>query len=152
MILRVFKLDIKEIKKLIEIVEQSDISEIEINEGDVGVRISRVANNASMPPPMAAPLAQALAQPAVMPVAEPAPSLANAFKSPMVGTFYRASSPTSSPFVSVGDSVSVGSTLCIIEAMKIMNQIEAETLGTVKEILVEDGQPVEFGQPLFVIE
>ncbi|MEM7206576.1 MAG: acetyl-CoA carboxylase biotin carboxyl carrier protein [Pseudomonadota bacterium] len=153
-------MDIRKIKKLIELVEESDISEIEIKEGEESVRINRsgpVQVAAPMMIPAAAPALAPAAAPAAPPVAEAAPAAAaepagNSFKSPMVGTFYRSSSPDASPFVEIGDSVSAGATLCIIEAMKIMNQIEAETSGTVKAILVEDGQPVEFGQPLFVIE
>ena len=155
-------MDIRKIKKLIELVEESDISEIEIKEGEESVRINRGTGFVQMAaPPM-------MMQQAPAPLAAPAPATpvsaaatsagedvvpdANAFTSPMVGTFYRASSPGAKPFVDVGDSVSPGTTLCIVEAMKILNQIEAETSGVVRAILVEDGQPVEFGEPLFIIE
>lgn len=158
-------MDIRKIKKLIELVEESDIAEIEIQEGEESVRISRSGSGAQvsqpMPQFMMPPVAgMAPAQPA--PTAAPAPVAApveeasdlpdgNVMESPMVGTFYRASSPTSKAFVEVGQSVKAGETLCIIEAMKILNQIEAEVSGTVKAILVENGQAVEFGEPLFVI-
>lgn len=147
-------MDIRKIKKLIEIIEESDIAEIEISEGEESVRISRYSAN--IPAPIAAPIAAAPA--AVMtaaPVAaEPAEEahIGHVVKSPMVGTFYRASSPGVAPFVEVGQSVSEGETLCIIEAMKILNQIEADKSGTVKKILVDNAQPVEYDQPLFVIE
>ena len=152
-------MDIRKIKKLIELVEESDISEIEIKEGEESVRINRGGNVVAAP--MQIPMAPAPAfahAPAAAPAVAEAPAAsgdeipANAFTSPMVGTFYRSPSPDAKAFVEVGDSVSAGSTLCIIEAMKILNQIEAETSGTVKAILVENGQPVEYGQPLFVIE
>ena len=154
-------MDIRKIKKLIELVEESDISEIEIKEGEESVRINRGGGAVQVAAPMMMP-APAAASPIAAPSPSPlpvdsgaAPSAevpGNAFTSPMVGTFYRSPSPDAKAFVDVGDSVTAGSTLCIIEAMKIMNQIEAESSGTVKAILVEDGQPVEFGQPLFVIE
>ena len=153
-------MDIRKIKKLIELVEESDISEIEIVEGEESVRINRGGGAVQMSAPVmmpqpaapapAAALAAAPAAPAAAPAEDAPPG--DAFTSPMVGTFYRASSPGAKPFVEVGDSVSAGSTLCIIEAMKILNQIEAEKSGTVRAILVEDGQPVEFGEALFVIE
>ena len=152
-------MDIRKIKKLIELVEESDITEIEIKEGEDSVRINRGHSAAPMVAPMMMPPA-GYALPPASPAPIPAQAEAatatevasNAFTSPMVGTFYRSSSPGGKPFVEIGDSVSVGSTICIIEAMKILNQIEAETSGTVKAILVEDGQPVEFGQALLVIE
>lgn len=149
-------MDIRKIKKLIELVESSDISEIEIKEGEESVRIHRGARvvqmaapvmtqtSVAVPPP---PTAAGIETPAV-PDAQPA----NAFTSPMVGTFYRKPSPDAKSFVEVGDTVSIGDTLCIIEAMKLLNQIEAESSGTVRAILVEDGQSVEFDEPLFVIE
>jgi acetyl-CoA carboxylase biotin carboxyl carrier protein len=152
-------MDIRKVKKLIELLEESGIAEIEIKEGEESVRISR--NPAGAPPVMAAPVAA----PAPAPAAQPAPAAAAApgepaeaevpeghvIKSPMVGTFYRAPSPGASPFVEVGQQVNVGDTLCIIEAMKLLNQIEADQAGVIKAILVENGQPVEYDQPLFII-
>lgn len=156
-------MDIRKIKKLIELIEDSDVAEIEIKEGEESVRISR---SSSIPQPLAhvgghypAPPAPVAAAPA--PAAEPsAPAepageeelKGHVIHSPMVGTFYRASSPGAKAFVEVGDTVSSGDTLCIIEAMKILNQIEADTSGKVTRILVDNGQPVEYNQPLFVIE
>ena len=149
-------MDIRKIKKLIELLEDSDVSEIEIVEGEESVRIAR-GQVAAIAPVQAAPIAASA--PAVAPVfpqaAEETPDdlpPGTLVESPMVGTFYRSSSPGSKPFVEVGQSVSRGDTLCIIEAMKIMNQIEAETSGTVRAVLVDDGQPVEFGEPLIVID
>jgi len=149
-------MDIRKVKKLIELLEESGIAEIEINEGEESVRISRYSPNAP-----AAPIQQY----APAPVAAPAPAAApveteNASKeisghsvnSPMVGTFYAASAPGVADFVKVGDTVNEGDTVCIIEAMKILNQIESDKSGVVKAILVENAQPVEFGQPLVVIE
>ena len=157
-------MDIRKIKKLIELIEDSDVAEIEIHEGEDSVRISRassvqppVIHQVAAPYPAAAPAAPAAApaasaQPAAeQPAAEEELS-GHVIRSPMVGTFYRASSPGSSPFVEVGDTVSSGDTLCIIEAMKILNQIETDTSGKVTRILVDNGQPVEYNQPLFVIE
>ena len=155
-------MDLRKLKKLIDLVEESGIAEIEVTEGEEKVRITRSVAApavqtvyAAAPAPVAAPAAAAQtasapAAPAV-PAAAPA-NHANAQKSPMVGTFYRAASPTSDPFVEVGQSVKEGQTLCIIEAMKLMNEIEAEKSGVVKAILVENGTPVEYGEPLFVIE
>ena len=155
-------MDIRKIEKLIELVEESDISEIEISEGEESVRISRGVAQAHMPPQVpAAPVVQMPAPAASGTLDNSAPPAAaapaaeppgNAFTSPMVGTFYRAPAPDADPFVEVGSSVTKGDTLCIIEAMKILNQIEAECSGVVSAILVDDGQPVEFGQPLFIIE
>ncbi|MEE9310427.1 MAG: acetyl-CoA carboxylase biotin carboxyl carrier protein [Cocleimonas sp.] len=145
-------MDVRKIKKLIELIEKSDIAELEIVEGEESVRISR---NSSAPVMMAAaPVAQVAAAPAagLAPPATADVPLGETLDSPMVGTFYEAASPTSAPFVKVGDSVKVGDTLCIIEAMKMLNQIESEKSGTIKEVLVDNEQPVEFGQPLFVIE
>ncbi|CAM2988359.1 acetyl-CoA carboxylase biotin carboxyl carrier protein [Vibrio mytili] len=152
-------MDIRKIKKLIELVEESGIAELEISEGEESVRISR--HGAPAPAPMhyaAAPVAAPAAAPA--PVAEApttteAPAAAPAghqVLSPMVGTFYRSPSPDAGAFIEVGQQVSEGDTLCIVEAMKMMNQIEADKSGVVKAILAEDGQPVEFDQPLVVIE
>lgn len=140
-------MDIRKIKKLIEIIEESDIAELEISEGEESVRISRYS---SPPPVAAAPLVAAAAAPTA-PAAEEK-TAGHVVKSPMVGTFYRSSSPGAKPFVEIGQSVDVGDTLCIIEAMKILNQIEADKSGTVTQVRVEDAQPVEYNQPLFIIE
>ena len=150
-------MDIRKVKKLIELLEESDIAEIEIHEGEESVRISRAST--AVVAPMVAPVAAA-------PVAAPAPATApaaapavaepevqgHAVRSPMVGTFYASPSPDASAFVKEGDTVSAGQTLCIIEAMKILNQIESDKAGKITKILVENGQPVEFDQPLFIIE
>ena len=152
-------MDLRKLKKLIDLVQESGIGEIEITEGEEKVRISR---QLAAPPimmashamhPMAMPGAAPAAAPAA-PAAAPAPAepKGHALKSPMVGTFYRAPSPGAPSFVEVGQSVSKGQTLCIIEAMKLLNEIESDVAGTVKAILVENGQPVEYGQPLFLIE
>lgn len=142
-------MDLRKLKKLIDLVQESGIGELEITEGEEKVRISRLG------PP---------AQPAVMPAAQPAPIVAavpavevpaavegHVVKSPMVGTFYRAASPGAKTFVELGDRVNPGDTLCIIEAMKLLNEIEADQGGVVKEVYVENGQPVEYGEPLFLI-
>lgn len=150
-------MDIRKVKKLIELLEESGIDELEIKEGEESVRISRNSKNAApqqfyAPAPMAAPVAAPVAA-AAAPVAEAAaPALkGTVVRSPMVGTFYRKPSPTSPNFAEVGQSVKKGDTLCIVEAMKMMNHIEAEFGGVIDAILVEDGQPVEFDQPLFTI-
>ncbi|WP_122033819.1 acetyl-CoA carboxylase biotin carboxyl carrier protein [Aliivibrio sp. EL58] len=151
-------MDIRKIKKLIELVEESGIAELEISEGEESVRISRaVAPMAQLAPMQAvaapAPVAAPIAAPAAAPVAEvPAEVAGHKVCSPMVGTFYGASSPDAKPFVKVGQQVTAGDTLCIVEAMKMMNQIEADKSGVVTAILVEDGNPVEFDQPLVIIE
>ncbi|MFI9651107.1 acetyl-CoA carboxylase biotin carboxyl carrier protein [Guyparkeria halopsychrophila] len=149
-------MDIRKVKKLIELLEESGVAEIEIKEGEESVRISRQPPQQPQMMHAAAP-AYAPQPGAPAPSGEPAPSEApeargKTINSPMVGTFYRASSPDSSAFVEVGTTVNKGDTICIIEAMKMFNQIEAEVDGTIKEILVENGQPVEYDQPLFVIE
>jgi len=147
-------MDIRKIKKLIEIIEESDIAEIEISEGEESVRISRYSSSAPAPVAIAAPVAAA-APVTSAPAADTPPALpsGHVVKSPMVGTFYSAASPTAgSSFVKVGQSVSEGETLCIIEAMKILNQIEADKSGVIKQIMVENAQPVEYDQPLFIIE
>jgi acetyl-CoA carboxylase biotin carboxyl carrier protein len=151
-------MDIRKIKKLIELVEESGISELEISEGEESVRISRSipAANYSAPVqniqiPQPAPVIVTPAVEAEI-IADTNPVNGTTIKSPMVGTFYRTPSPESKAFVEVGQSVNVGDTLCIVEAMKMMNQIESEKAGTIKAILVENGQPVEFDQPLFIIE
>ena len=147
-------MDIRKIKKLIDLIEESDIAEIEISEGEESVRISRHSSVAPVqyaaPVAMAAPAPAAIAAPAAAPVEEKISG--HVLKSPMVGTFYRSASPGSAAFVEVGQSVSVGQTLCIIEAMKILNQIEADKSGKIKQIMVENAHPVEYGQPLFIIE
>ena len=154
-------MDIRKIKKLIELVEESGISELEISEGEESVRISRApaAPNYPMmqqPYAFAAPqqpaLAAAVAPAPAAEAAAPAAISGHIVRSPMVGTFYRTPSPDAKAFIEVGQKVSVGDTLCIVEAMKMMNQIEADKSGTVKAILVENGQPVEFDEPLVVIE
>ncbi|PKD41848.1 acetyl-CoA carboxylase biotin carboxyl carrier protein [Methylomonas sp. Kb3] len=146
-------MDIRKIKKLIDLIEESDIAEIEIREGEESVKISRYSAAAPVQyaaPVASAPVAVAAASAAVAPVEEKVSG--HVVKSPMVGTFYRSASPGSAAFVEVGQSVSNGQTLCIIEAMKILNQIEADNSGKIKQILVENGHPVEYGQPLFIIE
>ena len=147
-------MDIRKVKKLIELLEESGIAEIEIHEGEESVRISR--NAAAGTVAAAAPVAIA-APVAAAPVAAAAPAAeevieGHVLNSPMVGSFYRAPSPGAKDFVDVGSKVNVGDTLCIIEAMKLLNQIEADKAGTIKAILVENGQPVEYNQPLFIIE
>ncbi|RMH36552.1 MAG: acetyl-CoA carboxylase biotin carboxyl carrier protein [Gammaproteobacteria bacterium] len=154
-------MDIRKIKKLIELVEESGIAEIEIKEGEESVRISRAGTIQSVAVPQTSLPPMPASQPTAAPTAESAqakddddtemPS-GHVVRSPMVGTFYRAPSPGAKPFVEVGDRVNVGDTLCIIEAMKMMNQIEADKAGVVKAILVENAQPVEFDEPLFIIE
>ncbi|MGL5699166.1 MAG: acetyl-CoA carboxylase biotin carboxyl carrier protein [Kluyvera sp.] len=151
-------MDIRKIKKLIELVEESGINELEISEGEESVRISRAAPNTGIPvmqQAYAAPVMQQQA-PAAAPAAVEATATAeisgHIVRSPMVGTFYRTPGPDAKAFVEVGQKVNVGDTLCIVEAMKMMNQIEADKAGTVKAILVESGQPVEFDEPLVVIE
>ena len=149
-------MDIRKIKKLIELLEESGIAEIEIKEGEEAVRISRgstaglIPHYVSAPAPMApAPAPAQLAAPAAAPAKAPS---ANAIPSPMVGTYYAAATPTAKPFVSIGDEVKVGQVLCIIEAMKMMNQIESDRAGRVTAIMANNGDPVEYGQPLFVVE
>ncbi len=144
-------MDIRKVKKLIELLEGSDIAELEIREGEESVRISRQA----VVPPYAAPAA--VAAPVAPPAGVPPPIPASEprghhIKSPMVGTYYGAASPNSDPFVVEGQEVKVGDTLCIIEAMKMMNQIESDKSGRISKILVENGNPVEFDQILFIIE
>jgi acetyl-CoA carboxylase biotin carboxyl carrier protein len=145
-------MDIRKIKKLIEIIEESGIAELEIKEGEESIRINRYSTApaaADAPAPVAA-AAPAVAAPAALPAEEKITG--HVVKSPMVGTFYRSASPGTKVFVEVGQPVQVGDTLCIIEAMKILNQIESDKSGTVTKILVENAEPVEYGQPLFIIE
>ncbi len=147
-------MDIRKVKKLIELLEESGVAEIEIHEGEESVRISRYSQNVAPAVAVAAPVAAAPVAAAAAPTAEAKAEeiSGHAVTSPIVGAFYRSPSPNAKAFVEVGSRVNVGDTLCIIEAMKIMNQIEADKAGVVKAILVENGEPVEFGQPLFIIE
>ena len=162
-------MDLRKLKTLIDLVAESGISELEITEGEGKVRIVKGPGPAPAgyvpgPMPMAMPMPAVQAAPAAAPApaaagggappagARPAAPTGHIVKSPMVGTFYRAANPNSPPFVDVGSQVKEGDTLCIVEAMKLMNEIEADKSGTVKAILVENGQPVEYGMPLFVIE
>jgi acetyl-CoA carboxylase biotin carboxyl carrier protein len=152
-------MDIRKVKKLIELLEESGIAEIEIKEGEESVRISRMPTGAVVaqpamfaPPPMPAPVAAAVA---AAPVASSAPAAASAdhvVQAPMVGTYYSAPAPGAKPFVQIGDDVKVGQVLCIIEAMKMMNQIESDRAGKITSVLVQNGDPVEFGQALFSIQ
>ncbi|MGM0984733.1 MAG: acetyl-CoA carboxylase biotin carboxyl carrier protein [Pseudomonadota bacterium] len=151
-------MDIRKVKKLIELLEESNISEIEIQEGEESVRISRHPDGTNWQPPMHQPQAAPAAPPhqAPSPSDEPAADAAPSFKgqtvnSPMVGTFYRSPAPGSKAFVEIGSSVKKGETICIVEAMKMMNQIEADRDGMIEAFLVDDGEPVEFDQPLLVI-
>lgn len=155
-------MDIRSIRRLIEIVEQSNIAEIEIKEGEDNIRITRSKEPVYLSAPAApvtthvaqAPVASATTAPAAAPAAATAPAeiSGHAVTSPMVGTFYNSPSPDAGAFVQVGDQVAIGDTLCIIEAMKIMNPIESDVAGTIKKIVGVNGEPVEFGQTLFVIE
>jgi len=147
-------MDIRKIKRLIELLDESGVNEIEIAEGEESVRISR-GPGVSAPAPVAAPAPAPAPAPsastAAEPVAAPEPT-GHTVRSPMVGTFYRAPSPDDAAFVEEGQSVTAGETLCIIEAMKMLNQIEADRSGVIRSVLLDNGQPVEFDQPLFVIE
>lgn len=151
-------MDIRKIKKLIELLEESNVEELEIKEGEESVRISRGSRNVAIPqgvqtyiqPAAAAVQTAPAAQPEAPPTA-PAETAGHKVTSPMVGSFYRAPSPGAAPFVEVGQSVKVGDVICIVEAMKMMNQIEADKAGVIGEFLVEDGEPVEFDQPLLTI-
>ena len=148
-------MDLRKLKKLIDLVQESGIAELEVTEGEERVRISRVGQGVQMmaPPAQIALPAPAAPAAAAAPAALPAPEKVEGHivKSPMVGTFYRAPSPGAKAFVEVGDKVSPGDTLCIIEAMKLLNEIEADHGGTIKEAYVENGQPVEYGEPLILI-
>jgi acetyl-CoA carboxylase biotin carboxyl carrier protein len=151
-------MDIRKVKKLIELLEESGIAEIEISEGEESVRISRYPGGAPPPVMHYAPAPAAVThvnapQPPALPAAPPAATKQDyTVTAPMVGTFYSAASPGAKPFVDIGSEVNVGDTLCIIEAMKMMNQIESDKAGRVTAVLVKNGEPVEFGQPLFIIE
>ncbi len=156
-------MDLKLIKNILNLISESDVDEVSIEEGDFKIKVKKTGTveqvtytQPAAPAPVAAPAAPS--QPTAAPAsgepkeeAKPAPS-GDTLKSPIVGTYYKAPSPDSDPFVKVGDKVSKGQTLCIVEAMKIMNEIEAEFGGTIEEILVEDGQPIEYDQPLFIIK
>ncbi|MCX8086317.1 MAG: acetyl-CoA carboxylase biotin carboxyl carrier protein [Rhodocyclaceae bacterium] len=153
-------MDLRKLKTLIELVQNSGISELEISEGEEKIRIAKhvaaapsvtTVNMSAMPAPMAVPPAPTFAAPSAAPEPAPAEPEGHLVKAPMVGTFYRAGSPGAPPFVEVGQAVKKGDTLCIIEAMKLMNEIEADVDGVIKAILVDNGQPVEYDQPLFVI-
>jgi len=154
-------MDLRKLKTLIDLVSESEISELEITEGDDKVKIVKaspaaqtvayIADPAAAAAQAAAPAAAAPAAPATAPATAPAEPSGHVIKAPMVGTFYRAPNPGASPFVEVGQSVKEGDPLCIIEAMKLLNEIEADKSGVIREILVENGEPVEYGQPLFVI-
>jgi acetyl-CoA carboxylase biotin carboxyl carrier protein len=151
-------MDLRKLKKLIDLVQESGIAELEITEGEEKVRINRVGipghpglmamSHASLPAAPAAPAAVVTAPVAAEVPAEPEGHIV---KSPMVGTFYRSSAPGAKPFVEIGQNINAGETLCIIEAMKLLNEIEADQSGVVKKVMVENGQPVEYGQPLFII-
>ncbi len=149
-------MDIRKVKKLIELLEESGIAEIEITEGEESVRISRYPGNPPAAPAVPGVPPAAIPTPAAEPAAEQIPSTAPAsghtVTAPMVGTFYASPAPGAKPFVEIGSEVNVGDTLCIIEAMKMMNQIESEVAGRVVSVLVENGEPIEFDQPLFIIE
>jgi acetyl-CoA carboxylase biotin carboxyl carrier protein len=151
-------MDLRKLKTLIDLVSESDIAELEITEGDDKVKIVKATPVQAAPAPatyLAAPVSAAAPAPAAplapAPASAPEVPAGDLVKSPMVGTFYRAPSPGASPFVEVGQTVKEGQALCIIEAMKLLNEIEAEKSGVIREILVDNGEPVEFGQPLFVI-
>lgn len=149
-------MDLRKLKTLIDLVSESGVAELEITEGEDRVRI--VNRNGAAPVQVHQPVAQPMPVPVPAPEAAPAPAPAapqqtgTPLTSPMVGTFYRAPSPGADPFVKVGDTVKKGQVVCIIEAMKLLNEVEADMDGTVKEVCVENGQPVEFGQSLFIIE
>ena len=159
-------MDLRKLKTLIELVQESGIAELEVTEGEEKVRITRTVANTMQPfmhyaAPMMAQMPQGMQAATMQPVAAaPAASVAaapvepegHAVKSPMVGTFYRSAAPGAKPFVDVGSTVSVGDTICIIEAMKLMNEIECDKAGVIKSIMVESGQAVEYGQPMFMIE
>jgi acetyl-CoA carboxylase biotin carboxyl carrier protein len=150
-------MDIRKLKKLIELLEESGIAEIELKEGEESVRISRATSNVQVAAPVAmqaAPVAAPVAAPAAQTVESSAPEVmsGHAVKSPMVGTYYSSPAPGAKAYIEVGDKVNAGDTICIIEAMKMMNQIEADKSGTVKAILIDDAQPVEFDEALVIIE
>jgi acetyl-CoA carboxylase biotin carboxyl carrier protein len=154
-------MDLRKLKTLIDLVSESNVSELEITEaegkvrivkGPVGGSVVMAAPVAAAPVAVAAPVAATAAPAAVSPAAEPTAETGHTVKSPMVGTYYSASSPEAKPFVQVGSVVKAGDTICIIEAMKILNEIEADHSGTISKILVDNGQAVEYGQPMFIID
>ena len=145
-------MDIRKVKKLIEMMEESSLAEIEIREGEEAIRISRAAPVGTHFAAAALAPAAAPAPPAATPSVLVAPPTGHTVASPMVGTFYRSSSPGTKPFVEIGSQVNIGDTICIIEAMKMLNEIEADKAGTIKAILKENGQPAEYGETLFIIE
>ncbi|MBV8469906.1 MAG: acetyl-CoA carboxylase biotin carboxyl carrier protein [Burkholderiaceae bacterium] len=145
-------MDLRKLKTLIDLVSESNISELEITEADGKVRIVKSDGTVMVPMAQAMPMAAAPMAAAAPAAAAPAAETGHVVKSPMVGTFYRASGPNAKAFVEVGQQVKEGEAICIIEAMKIMNEIDSDKAGTITKILVENGQPVEFGQPLFIIE
>lgn len=148
-------MDLRKLKKLIDLVEESGITELEVSEGEERVRIAKhpsVASHQTYMIPQAAPVgAPAVSAPTAMVEEESCLPEGQVIKSPMVGTFYRSASPDSDPFVEVGSVVKSGQTICIVEAMKLLNEIESDHAGTVKAILVDNGQPVEYGEPLFIV-
>jgi len=145
-------MDLRKLKKLIDLVQESGIAELEITEGEEKVKIVKGGVVVAAPAPAPAPPAEARPAAGAAPASEPEPAQeGHVVKAPMVGTFYRSPSPDAKAFVEVGQAVKEGDTICIIEAMKLMNEIEADASGTVKAILVENGQPVEYGQPLFIL-
>ena len=148
-------MDLRKLKTLIDLVAESDIAELEVTEGESKVRIVKSSaapqNQMVMMQPQHQQYAPGVAAPIAAPIAAPVEPQGHIVKSPMVGTFYRSASPGTPPFVEIGSTVKEGDTLCLIEAMKLLNEIDADTAGVIKQILVENGQPVEFGQPLFVI-
>ncbi len=149
-------MDLRKLKTLIDLVSESNVSELEITEAEGKVRIVKggpaMAHGAGQPMQVSAPALQPAAAPVVEPVAAPAAPTGHTVKSPMVGTFYRSASPGAKSFVEIGSQVKEGETICIIEAMKILNEIETDKGGTVVKILCENGQAVEYGQPLFIVE
>ena len=148
-------MDLRKIKKLIELLEESNISEIEVKEGEEAIKLSRASNLQQLNPQSVTPVSQPIineASQAVVPAPEKNIPDGDTITSPMVGTFYRSASPDSKPFVEKGQKVSKGDTVCILEAMKMMNQVTAEKNGTIVDILVDDAEPVEYGQPLFIIK
>jgi acetyl-CoA carboxylase biotin carboxyl carrier protein len=144
-------MDLRKLKSLIDLVQQSGIAEIEIAEGEERVRISRGVPLASAAPAAPAPATHIVVPPPASATTESAVPEGHVIKSPMVGTFYRSAAPGANPFVEVGQTVKAGDTVCIIEAMKLLNEIEADHDGVIKAVLAENGQPVEYGQPLFIV-
>ena len=145
-------MELRKLKQLIQLVQASGIAELEISEGSEQIRITRTQPGAMAAPAYPLPVPAAANSPASIATTPAAPASPNAVKSPMVGSFYRRPSPQAKVFAEVGQQIKVGDTLCIIEAMKLMNEIESDRAGVLKAVLVEEGQPVEFGEPLFVIE